>query len=157
MTKTIEMPTLSVNTVIDQCSLSIMEAALVWELILSSRKTITITHVAKNCARDTTLKNILAGRLLSLQEQSDGLETVMKRAGFPTPYARPQDMEKMLFINDSLIEQETLKSVNQRIYALSYIIRSSLTNRPLRLLAAVFMAEEMQQLQLLCNNIKLVV
>ena len=150
MNQVIEVPTLNANAVIEQCSLSIMEAALVWELILTSRKTITITHVAKNCARDLMLKNILADRLSAIEKQAENLETVMKRAGFPSPYARPLDLEKMLFINDRMVEQEILGSLNQRICALAYIIRSSLTNRPLRLLAAVFMAEEMQQLQSLC-------
>ncbi|MDW7650151.1 MAG: hypothetical protein SCK29_02015 [Bacillota bacterium] len=142
------------TSLVKECRLSIMETALVWELLLTGYKAAATLQTAVKCVKNADLKDTLESELRQLNAQTDDLELTIRQVGLPVPLARPLHTEKILFIDDTMITGELLRTIHRRIGALGYVIRSAMTNRPLRLLAAAFLVDEMSQLQKICYSCK---
>ena len=135
---------------INSCSLSIMESAMVWELLLVTRKCIVVSQKCRDCAQNNDLSNVIGQRLGFLEQQITSLEELLKHSGLPLPVSSPNDGQKIIFWDDCSIILELLQEISKRIGALSFIMRSRLSSRSLRLVAAQFMADEMEQLASFC-------
>ncbi|EEG76349.1 YvdQ family spore coat protein [Dethiobacter alkaliphilus] len=136
------------------CGVSVMEAALVWELLLVSRKFLVFSRQSQIRAQSNEVKAVLEQRVKYLKKQNGCLEEILQNSGLPVPKTYPVDGEKIAFIDEASIIRGLLHQVWERLTGLGYVIRSSVTGLPLRLVAAEFMTEEMQQLEAICAGIK---
>ncbi|MCW3489826.1 hypothetical protein [Dethiobacter alkaliphilus] len=136
------------------CGVSVMEAAVVWELLLVSRKFLVFSRQSQMRAQSKEVKAAIKQRVKYLRQQIGYLEEILQNSGLPVPKTYPVDGEKIVFIDEASIIRGFLHQVRERLTGLGYVIRSSVTGLPLRLVAAELMIEEMRQLEAICDGIK---
>lgn len=132
------------------CSLSIIETALAWDLLLASYRQRSEIKILAFCTKTPEIRDVARARSKMLDEQIQDLETIIKQAGLPLPSAVP-DVKPVLVTGDVAMLQSMIRLINLRIGILGIPVKSMITSTPLRLIAAIFLAEEVKQLAECCR------
>lgn len=135
---------------VSQCSLTIIEAAMVWEMLLVGYQQLSETEKLRKCSEEPALKEFAGTRLEMLAGQVKDAEILMIRAGMPLP-AKKQTVGRLLLVHDDIqMIRRMFFSCQKRIKGFIFIIGSMVTNSPLRLVVTEFLKEELNQLENLC-------
>lgn len=137
--------------VLSQCSLTIMEAAMVWELLLVGYQQLAEIEIQRKCSRDSVLKEFARTRQEVLFTQVKDAETLMTRSGMPLPVKKPTMSILLHLPNDIQMLQRLFTSCHKRISGIIAIIASMVTNTQLRFVMIEFLKEELDQLEKLCH------
>lgn len=132
------------------CSLSIIETALAWDLLLASYRQRTEIKILAFCTKTPEIMDVARARSKMLDEQIQDLETIIKQSGLPLPSATP-DVKPVLITGDRAVVHSMVRLINLRIGVLGVSVKSIITSAPLRLLTAIFMTEEVKQLTECCR------
>lgn len=124
------------------CNLSVMECGLVWEYIILSRKQASELSAYLTAARHKHVTQVVEERAVMVAAQTEALEAVIRRAHLPLPRAFSGFTRENLIFHDTLILAAIMRITQQRIHALSYIMRSMITNNPLRTLVGDWLGQE---------------
>lgn len=135
---------------VSQCSLTIIEAAMVWEMLLVGYQQLLEIEVQRKCSKETAIKEYAATRQEMLASQVKDIETLLIRAGMPLPTKKPAVGRLLLLPDDIKIIHRLFFSCQKRIDSFIFIIRSMVTNNPLRSVVTEFLHEELCQLENLC-------
>jgi hypothetical protein len=134
-----------------------MECVLVWEFILLCRKQqaeLAIIPASYICERE--LQVVVKERIDEVNRQCLMAEKLLKQAHMPMLHVRPTVNGNNLVFDGHFIVATLLHMTKNRIRALSYIMRSQISNEPLRQISAEWLHWEIdlleKQVQYACTS-----
>lgn len=139
-------------------SLSIMEAAMLWEFTVARYKCIEETQIYHSYAHDPDLKYFIKNALkIILEDQINELEKQMNIYKIPLPKRPAKSVNhenNPEFISDEFLFNQIFEGCQRFIDYLARIIRSTITNDALRKMYAAFLKEELAIFEKLCKYAK---
>ncbi len=140
-------------------TISIQEAAYLWDFLCSRYKCLEETGIYLNLAKDPDfITFIKTGIVLILERQVKVIEKEMDRYKIPLPTPGPKTFsnlnDKKFEIRDEFMFQQIFEGCQYYIDYLARITRSMVTNDPLRDTFAGFLKEELLLFDQLCKYAK---
>ncbi len=127
-------------------TLSIMEAALLWDMLVARYKCIKETQIYHNYAHDPDWKVLLEYGLSFLEKQANVLEDQVKIYKFPMPERPPVDVvvpENNAVLTDQFMFSQIFEGCQAYIDLLARTSRSMVTNDPLRQIIVDLLTSEL--------------
>lgn len=134
-------------------ALSIIEAAMIWDLLVARYKCIEETGLYHACAHDPDLRAVIRVGLNFLEEQAVVLEEQAKKFELPMPNRPPKEFSQpgdSTFINDRFIFKQIFEGCQGFIDQLARVSRSMVTNDPLRHIMNGFLKDELSLFDKMC-------
>lgn len=137
-------------------TLDIIEASVVWDLLVSRYGCIEETQMYHNHAHDPDFKKMIASIGISmLEKQVNELEKQFKIYNMPLPKRPPKSYhypEDSQILSDEFIFSKIFQGCQLYIDKLAYSIRSTVTNDPLRSVLTGFLKnDDLPSFEKLCR------
>ncbi len=127
-------------------TINILEASLLWDLLVARYKCIEETQIYQNYAHDADLKAMIKYGIDFLEKQINELERQMNLYKLPMPNRPPKSINQgvnSLVLSDQFIFSQIFEGCQTFIDYLARMSRSITSNDPLRQEMTKFLTEEL--------------